>query len=196
MTSKYSFWLTILLVAVAAACNRTPKPLDPASAKAVKLQLDVLQDTVASRWSEMIASDDAKLSATRQVLRALAEQPGANRPQVLQLSQANDRLARRRYNQQSMRESARIDAYDAAQDSVLRAVYAVASPAAGQPDEFIRNLTEGIQQYDDAVLGYRVRYDQAAKHFNDYLQLHRAELAELGGKYAKLEPLPLFTIQL
>ncbi|MBG8551943.1 hypothetical protein [Hymenobacter guriensis] len=192
---KPSLWLACILL-FTAACNRTPKPLDPASAKAVKVQLDVLQDTVASCWTEMIASDDAKLSATSQVLRALAEQPGTDRVKVQQLTQANNRLKALRYDQQSMRESARIDAYDAAQDSLLRALYPVALPEAGQPNELVRNLTEGIQQTDNEVVGFRVRYDRAAKHFNDYLQLHQPELQELGGKYAKLQPLPLFTIQL
>ncbi|ALD20613.1 hypothetical protein [Hymenobacter sp. DG25A] len=184
-----------LLMAGLDACNRTPAPIDPASPAAAKAQLSVLQDTVEARWTEMITSDNAKHSATRQVIRELEGQPGSDRTLLKGLLKANNRLKGLRYDQQSMQESARIDAYDAAQDSVLRAVYAVAMPEAGQKSELVRNLTEGIQQYDAEVVAYRLRYDQAAKRFNDYLQVHQPELTQLGGKYTKLKPLPLFTIQ-
>ncbi|AIZ64225.1 hypothetical protein PK28_11985 [Hymenobacter sp. DG25B] len=184
-----------LLMAGLDACNRTPAPIDPASPAAAKAQISVLQDTVEARWTEMITSDNAKHSATRQIIRELQDQPGTDRTQLQQLLKANNRLKGLRYNQQTMQESARIDAYDAAQDSVLRAVYTVALPEAGQKSELVRNLTEGIQQSDAEVVAFRVRYDKAAQRFNDYLQLHQAELSELGGKYAKLKPLPLFTIQ-
>ena len=38
------------------------------------------------------------------------------------------------------------------------------------------------------------KYDDAAKRYNNYLTLHKDELQSLGGKYAELKPLPLFTI--
>ncbi|UYZ63674.1 hypothetical protein [Hymenobacter weizhouensis] len=177
------------------SCNRTPKPVDPASAQAVKVQLDILRDTVESRWSEMVASDDAKMRATRQLLRELTAQPGADRSQLAQLQYANDRLPRRRYTQTSMAESARIDAYDTAQDSLLRVVYALALPNGREPAAPVKLLTDQIQTADSEVVSFRVRYDQAATRFNNYLQLHTAELEQLGGKYSKLQPLPLFTLQ-
>ncbi|UOQ77798.1 hypothetical protein MUN84_03815 [Hymenobacter sp. 5516J-16] len=191
--------LTSLFLALATlttiSCNRTPKSIDPASAQAVKVQLDILQDSVDSRWSEMVASDDGKLRDTRQLLRELSAQPGIDRTQLAQLQYANDRLVRRRYDQQTMAESARIDAYDAAQDSLLRVVYAVALPADREPSAPVKTLTDQIQSADAELVSFRVRYDQAASRFNNYLQVHTAELEQLGGKYIKLKPLPLFTLQ-
>ena len=176
------------------SCNRTPKPLDPASAAAVKVQLNILRDTVEARWSEMLASDDAKMRDTRQLLRELTAQPGTTRAQLAQLQYANDRLPHRRYTQQTMAESARIDAYDAAQDSLLRAVYALV-PESPQPSPVVRALTDQIQAADAELVGFRVRYDQAAIHFNNYVQVHAKELNQLGGSYATLQPLPLFALQ-
>lgn len=187
--------LLLALACLVISCNRTPKPIDPASAQAVKVQLDILQDTVEARWSEMLASDDSKLRSTRQLLRELTSQPGADRTQLAQLQYANDRLTRRRYTQQTMAESARIDAYDAAQDSLLRVVYAVALPADREPAAPIRTLTDQIQTADAELVGFRIRYDQAASRFNNYLQVHAAELEQLGSKYQQLKPLPLFTLQ-
>jgi len=176
------------------ACNRTPKTIDPTSPTAARAQLDVLRDTVNGHWEGMIASDDAKIKTTSQLLKALEEQPGADRAQLTQLEQANNRLPRLRYSQQSMAASDRIDAYDAAQDSLLHVVYALALPATGAPTPAIETMAQTIQESDNQVIAYRLRYDEAAKHFNEYLQQHQEGLTSLGGKYAKLQPLPLFTI--
>ena len=93
-----------------------------------------------------------------------------------------------------MSSSALIDQYDTAQDSLLNALLPVAAPNGGAPTENVRNFVEGIQQLDAGVVGFRVQYDDAAKRYNNYLQLHEAELQSLGGKYAGLKPLPVFTI--
>ena len=189
----------VLLIALASldACktDRSPKSADLASPAAAKAQLDVLRDSVDARWTQMLASDDAKISATRQVLRELANQPGVDRAQLQQLTRANDRLKKLRHSQESMANSEQIDAYDAAQDSLLHVLYPLAQPSGGQPSELVRNLTEGIQASDSEVVGYRLRYDQAAKQFNNYLKVHQEQFTKLGGKYSKLQPLPLFELQ-
>ncbi|MFD2785224.1 hypothetical protein [Hymenobacter rubripertinctus] len=191
---RFTSLLLLVAALVFASCNRTPKPLDPASAEAVKVQLNILRDTVAANWSEMLESDDAKLRDTRRLLRELTTQPGTDRARVAQLQYANDKLPKRRYTQQTMAESARIDAYDAAQDSLLRVVYALALPENREPAPIIRELTERIQTADVDLIAYRVHYDQSVTRFNNYLVVHAQELQQLGGTYAKLQPLPLFTI--
>jgi hypothetical protein len=186
--------LLLLLLAGLDSCNRTPKPIDPTSPAAAKAQLDILRDSVNARWEQMMASDDAKVKSTSRVLQELLQQPGTDRAQLTQLAKANEQLLRRRYTQQSM-PSAAIDAYDTAQDSVLHLVYGVAQPAGTQPSVPIQQLTNDIQAADSEVVGYRLRYDRAAKQFNNYLKLHQVELTSLGGKYAKLQPLPLFELK-
>ena len=186
--------LAFLLIISLDSCNRTPKVIDPTSPAAARAQLDILRDSVNAQWQEMIASDDAKIKTTTQLLQALEQQPGTDRVQLQQLTHTNNRLRHLRYDQQTMAVSERIDAYDAAQDSVLHAVYALASPDAGAPTPTIESLAQTVREADDQVVTYRVRYDEAAKRFNDYLQKHQEGLTSLGGKYAKLQPLPLFAI--
>ena len=186
--------LAFLLLISLDSCNRTPKVIDPTSPAAARAQLNILRDSVNAQWQEMVASDDAKIKTTAQLLQALEQQPGTDRAQLQQLTQANSRLRHLRYDQQSMAVSERIDAYDAAQDSVLHAVYALALPDAGAPTPAIGSLAQTVHEADDQVIVYRVRYDEAAKRFNDYLQQHQQGLTSLGGQYAKLQPLPLFAI--
>ncbi len=186
----------LVVVACAASCKRdggTRAAYDPASATAVQSQLTVLRDSADIKWQAMLASDDQKISLTRLLLRELRQQPGANAAQLQALGAANDRLKARRYTQTAL-PSARIDAYDAAQDSLLHAVYPVAAPGGAAPTENARNFVEGLQQLDAGVASFRIQYDRAAKQYNAYLALHQADVAHFGGKYAVPQPLPLFEL--
>ena len=140
------------------------------------------------------AADDQKITLTRLLLKELQPLPGQDAAQLQAFSQANNRLAARRYDQRTMVTSARIDAYDAAQDSLLQRLIPIAAPNGAAPSENARNYVEGIQQLDARVVGDRVKYDRAAQSYNNYLRLHQAELQALGGQYAEMKRLPLFTI--
>jgi hypothetical protein len=186
----------MLVTGCAASCKRdgSKATMNPASTAAVKAQFDVLRDSVDLKWSNMIASDDQKIGVTRLLLRELEGKSGVDAAQLPAFMRANERLKARRYNQQTMASSELIDRYDAAQDSLLHALYPVAAPNGGAPTENARNFIEGIQQLDAGVAPFRVQYDRAVKNYNTYLQLHQQELQSLGGKYAELKPLPLFEL--
>ena len=189
----------LILTGCAASCKRDGSKavaVNPASAAAAKAQFDVLRDSVDQKWRSMTESDDQKIGVTRLLLLELSGKRGVDASQLPSLERANAHLKARRYDQQTMANSALIDQYDAAQDSLLHALYPVAAPNGAAPSENARNFVEGLQQLDAAVVGFRVGYDRAARHYNDYLQLHKAELQSLGGKYAAVKPLPLFTVQL
>lgn len=194
---KFAF-VFFLFAAAFSACKpdrAKTAAVSPASAAAVRAQLDDLRDSVDVSWRRMMDSDDRKVGTTRLLLRELAQQRRVDAAAVQGLARANDRLKALRYDQATMAESARIDQYDAAQDSLLKALYPVAAPGGQAPTEQARDFVEGIQQADAAVVGYRVNYDRAAKQYNNYLKLHQAETQALGGKYATLRPLPLFELQ-
>ena len=94
--------IAVLLVfaGCAASCKRDVAKtvaVNPASAAAVKVQLDVLRDSVAVKWRTMIASDDQKIGTVRLLLRELQAQPGANPAQLQALEHANARLLPLRY---------------------------------------------------------------------------------------------------
>jgi hypothetical protein len=194
---KTLLFALLLITACAASCKRDGSKnatLNPASTAAVKAQFDVLRDSVDLKWRNMTESDDQKLGVTRLLLRELQTLPGTNASELQALAKANARLKTIRYNQQTMSSSTLIDRYDAAQDSLLHALYPVAAPGGAAPTENARNFVEGIQQLDAAVAAFRVQYDRAAKQYNNYLKLHQEELQSLGSKYAGLQPLPLFEL--
>ncbi len=187
----------LVVVACAASCKRdggSRSTYDPASATAVQSQLTVLRDSADAKWQAMLASDDQKISLTRLLLRELRQQSGIKAAQLQALGAANDRLKTRRYTQMAL-PSAQIDAYDAAQDSLLHAVYPVAAPGGATATENARNFVEGLQQLDAGVAGFRIQYDRTAKQYNAYLALHQADVAHFGGKYAVPQPLPLFELR-
>ena len=195
--AKSAAVVLLILMGCAASCKpdgSKAAALNPASAAATKAQFEVLRDSVDLKWRSMTDSDDQKIGVTRLLLRELKGQRGIDAGQLQGLEQANARLKARRYTQQTMANSALIDQYDTAQDSLLHALYPVAAPNGAAPTENARNFVEGLQQLDGGVVGFRVQYDRAAHQYNDYLKLHQAELESLGGKYAELKPLPLFTI--
>lgn len=184
---KNTVWLALLLAAFT-ACNRTPKAIDPASAAAATAQLTVLRDSVDARWTQMMTSDDAKIVAQAQILNELERSPAANQQQLQQLNRANNRLKALRYQQTTM-QSTQIDRYDSAQDSLLLALRGLVA-APGVASSTVQNTLETIGEYDGQVVGYRVKYDRAAKQFNNYLQLHQTQLPT-----EAQTPLPLFELQ-
>lgn len=166
----------------------------PASPAAVRAQFDILRDSADVNWTRMVASDDKKNDDLRALLQDLSKYPGANQAQLEGLRVARARLPKLRYDRASMASSPLIDRYDAAQDSVLKIVLPLAAPGGNAPSERVRDYVEAIQLADANVVGYRAHYDAAAKAYNNYLQVHGAELTKMGGKYANLPPLPLFEI--
>jgi hypothetical protein len=196
---KAVLFASLLVLAVLPMCkpdatNRTNTAASPASPAAVRAQFDILRDSADANWTRMMASDDKKLTDLRELLQDLSKYPGANQPQLASLRTARARLQAQRYTRQSMASSPLIDRYDTAQDSVLKVVLPIAAPDGNAPSERVRDYVEAIQLADANVVGYRAHYDAAAKAYNNYLQVHREQLDKLGGKYAKLQPLPLFEL--
>jgi hypothetical protein len=197
---KAVLFASLLTLAVLPMCkpdasNRTATTTDgPASPAAVRAQFDILRDSADVQWTRMMASDDKKNADLRELLQDLSKYPNANQPQLEGLRTARARLAQQRYTRQSMASSPLIDRYDAAQDSVLKIVLPLAAPDGNAPSERVRDYVEAIQLADANVVSYRAHYDAAAKAYNNYLQVHHDDLDKLGGKYANLQPLPLFEL--
>jgi hypothetical protein len=197
---KSLLFASLLVLAVLPMCkpdastSTATATSSPASPAAVRAQFDILRDSADVNWQRMLASDDKKIADLRELLQDLSKYPGANQAQLEGLRAARARLPKQRYDRASMASSALIDRYDTAQDSVLKLVLPLAAPGGNAPSERVRDYVEAIQLADANVVGYRAHYDAAAKAYNNYLQVHGEELTKMGGKYAGLQPLPLFEI--
>ncbi|MGI4862719.1 MAG: hypothetical protein ACRYFZ_02265 [Janthinobacterium lividum] len=167
---------------------------NPASPAEVRAQFDILRDSADINWRRMMSSDDQKLADVRGLLQDLQKQPHLDAAQVRALHEQATRLKPQRYDRQSMVSSELIDHYDTAQDSVLKPLYKLAAPDGNAPTAAIRDYVEHIMKADADIVSYRAHYDAAAKAYNNYLQVHQAELAKMGNKYNSLRPLPLFEL--
>ena len=176
------------------ARTATEAARNPASLSEVRAQLDILRDSADGNWQRMMVSDDKKLTDIKGLLTDLTQVPGLNTAQVQQLRQQANELHTQRYTRETLANSALIDHYDAAQDSVLHHLYPLAAPAGNAPSAQIRDYVEAIQLADANVVVYRAHYDRAAKAFNAYIEVHHDELQKMGRRYADLVPLPIFEL--
>lgn len=189
LLNRFAF-LLIGLLALAAACSKTPeKHLNAKERQALEQEYAALRDTLNGRWQAMVASDDEKIFYTKRLLQELAL-ASDNPLQVQQLQVANDRLKVRRYTQQSL-VSDSIDAYDRAQEGVLQPLRGLAAQHGDSTrHKIILDLAQDIQHHDDEVVAYRVMYDKAARNYNNWLKAHAAEVPTA----ATAKPVPLFSL--
>lgn len=162
----------------------------------LKAEIDMLSDTLQTRWNEMIRSDEEKIADIQRLLQEISYTPAFDEKQVKTLAEASKRLSAKRYDRRSMADSDKIDAYDMAQDSVLKPLYALtlATPAIDNYPLAAKLVTD-IQERDNDVVIYRSRYDMVAKELNSYIRNYGEQLKRLGAPYDTLRELPLFEIK-
>lgn len=184
----------VALLLTAAACTPTAdkktEAVAPADAATLQHEYAALRDTVDARWTRMTAADDEKIFFQKRLLQEISYIPGADVATVTRLNLANEKLAARRYQQATM-VSDSIDAYDAAQENVLRPLRELASrhvETAKRP--VLKELLDAIQAHDDNVVRYRGTYDQAARAYNVWLQEHEGHLPAANNA----RPVPLFSL--
>lgn len=166
----------------------------PASPAAAKAQFDIFSDSVRVSWAQLNNLTEHKLTTTEQLLNEVKATGRADAGRLSTFSQRVAALRRLRPEQQSLTDNARLTEFDATQDSVYSPLARLAAPGGEAPTEKIRDLVEAMQQDDAEEVGLRIRYDRFAKLHNNYLQLHGETLRGLGGKYATVQPLPLFEL--
>ncbi|RNI25630.1 hypothetical protein EFB08_12270 [Rufibacter latericius] len=163
----------------------------PISNEQLKEQLTVLSDTLNGKWNVMMWSDSVKTQQMEEMLAAIP--PGAMEAQKrADLQQAIRRLRTLRYDRISVRDSDRIDAYDAAQDSVWNALRAFLPESGPTGVARVDSLNQSITAHQTETVFYRGRYDQTAKELNTLLRRYKKQVPKLGKPYDTLQPAPLF----
>ncbi|WP_181304139.1 hypothetical protein [Rufibacter sp. XAAS-G3-1] len=195
MKKSIFFGLSVALIMSLAGCSkdsgRSGPLARPISNEQLKQKLTVLSDTLTGKWNVMMRSDSMKTEQMEEMLAAIP--PGAIEAQKrADLQQAIRRLQTLRYDRNSVRDSDRIDAYDAAQDSVWNALRAFL-PADGPTGvALVDSLNQSISEHQTQTIFYRGRYDQTAKELNTLLRRYKKQVPKLGKPYDTLQPAPLF----
>ena len=189
-----------LAIALLVAACKGDKPKQPNNGAVIgeaelKLQYDSLYKTVMVAWDAMIADDDNKLFMMKRLLEEVSYTGNFNKSTYDSLTTQIEALYQTRYTMQTMADSDLIDRYDSLSANTSQAIKAFAqnNPEFGNyplMDELIIDISEA----DNMVLLYRIKYDNAASDYNNFLATHQAFLNTLNYKQAPTKK-ALFTLQ-
>jgi hypothetical protein len=191
--------LPLMGVLLLAACK--PKA-DNAATEQPVVRVDSLQrvltslnDSVDVTWREMLDSDAQKLRHIDTLLKRIEGTGQYDKALFNQATAIRASLAARRYQRPEDLTSAQIDAYDNATDSLITTVVTVyerlPNPNRCPDCEALRGR---IQDTDEAVLPYRLRYDRHAEAYNRFVNQNRASLQQGEPEADSLRSKPLFRL--
>jgi hypothetical protein len=154
-----------------------------------------LNDSVDVTWREMLDSDAQKLRHIDTLLKRIEGTGQYDKALFNQATAIRASLAARRYQRPDDLTSAQIDAYDNATDSLITTVVTVyerlSNPNRCTDCEALRGR---IQDTDEAVLPYRLRYDRHAEAYNRFVNQNRASLQRGEAETDSLRAKPLFRL--
>jgi hypothetical protein len=154
-----------------------------------------LNDSVDVTWREMLDSDAQKLRHIDTLLKRIEGTGRYDKALFKQATAIRASLAARRYERPEDLTSDQITAYDNATDSLITTVLTVyerlPNPNRCPDCEALRGR---IQETDDAVLPYRIRYDRHAEAYNQFLNQNRASLQQGEDTADSLRARPLFQL--
>jgi hypothetical protein len=157
--------------------------------------LAALNDSVDVTWREMLDSDAQKLRHLDTLLLRIRQTGQYDKDLFEEATRLRASLAAKRYQRPEELTSAQIDAYDAATDSLIGTVLTVYErlPNPGRCEN-CEALRSRIQETDEAVLPYRLRYDRHAEAYNRFVNQNQAALREDTQSPDSLRARPLFRL--
>jgi hypothetical protein len=157
--------------------------------------LTSLNDSLDVTWREMLASDAQKLRHIDTLMRRIEATGQYDKALLSQAATIRASLEARRYQRPEDLTSTQIDAYDNATDSLISTVLTVyerlPNPNRCADCEALRGR---IEETDQAVLPYRLRYDRHAEAYNRFVNQNRASLQQGEDAADSLRARPLFQL--
>jgi len=123
----------------------------------------------------MVSSDDQKIKDIQRLIQEISYIPSHNEKLVEKLSIQTKELATLRYTQEDL-NSDKINAYDAATDSLIKAIFDLKRNTKGvEQYTLTEELEQSIRAADGSVVNYRVLYDVWVKKFNASLEAAKTD---------------------
>ena len=158
------------------------------------MQYRQLNDSVDVAWAKMIDDDNQKHQYMKRLLLEVSYTNNYNKQRFDSLNLLVDRLDSARYDQQSLEESGSIDNYDSLTFAVTNVVTAFAQSNPRYNDfPLMGELIHDINQKNDMILIYRIRYDGFVKERNDFIKKYSKKLRD-EVRDLNFEPLPMFQL--
>lgn len=169
--------LAFLCAAAYSACQRASEEKKagdrPQSIDSLNRSFQSLNDSLAVRWEAMIAEDDQKLADMRRLLQEISYFPVYNKARLETLQTQLQHLYDIRYEPESM-TSEQIDQYDSATAALKNEIIQFANE---HPDvekyPLVGQLIDSIEASDQRVIFHRVKYDNYARDYNEFLETNR-----------------------
>ena len=189
-------YLMVAMIFFAASCEKKNKAVvSEKKVDRVKRELDLLTDSLNASWNTMIKSDDEKIADVKRLLEEISYTKKYDVLALDSLKTLHEKLITKRYTQESVVESEKIDAYDLATDSLLKRTFKLVNNTPNiENHPLAKSLAEDIIEEDNRVVVYRARYDRWAKEFNTYIEKYKKQREKLGPPYNGYEKKGLFTI--
>lgn len=136
---------------------------------ALLLQYVALNDSADHTWQIMIADDDEKHMLMKRLLQEVSFTNNYDKGRFKELNDLVDQLKAMRYDQQSMSNSAAIDAYDSATFDVSDQIILFARNHPRYQDfPLMAELIDEINVKNNYVLMHRIHYDSWVKELNTF----------------------------
>ena len=184
--------LLLSVVLFAFSCERTnngtSKDEKETKADVVKKEMDIIQDSVNTAWTKMIADDDQKFKDIKRLLDEISYTDKYNVVMHDSLVKKIDYVKSKRFDETIDLNA--MDAYDAITDQFILEVlkFKEKTPGIEQhplADELVNDINHANSP--EHVVQLRKNYDNWAKRYNAYLKNNRKQLEKLGEPYASLK---------
>jgi hypothetical protein len=196
MNKLFICLLTAPLVFFCLSCEKKDvKNPESTSVKAeqIRMELGQLNDSINKVWSIMMQSDDQKIADVKRLLQEISYTDKPNTGELATVQKLQEQLAGKRYDQQTMSDSKKIDAFDMATDSLIKRTMLLSASTTGlEAHPLAKELVNDIMEADNNVVRYRTLYDTWTKIYNNSIEKNEKQLPELGEPYASFRKRPLF----
>jgi hypothetical protein len=187
--AKGYLYLFIFLFILSFGCNK-------ALVKSKK-EIDLITDSLNTTWDAMVISDDQKIEDIKSLLEEISQKKGSDNNELKELQKLVKVIRSKRFNEHTMEDQGKIDAYDMATDSLITQTFALLkNTPATDTIPAIENLKDRIMGADNNVIIYRIHYDNWARQFNEYLEQHQGKLRKMKKPYSGYAKRPLFELKI
>jgi hypothetical protein len=200
MSKKIAIALPFLLFLLHACKEEKKKeekaPIVQVPQDQLLVQLKTLEDSMNVAWTSMIQEDDLKLSYTKRLLEEVSYTKKYDVIGQAKLMEQYKALKGKRFGGQEVTDSESIDRYDAATDSLLKAVNALVSSTPNVENyPLCGELVQEITAMDNNVVLKRIAYDKWALQYNQLLEEQKESLSKLGPPSSEKKKKRLFQLE-
>lgn len=186
----------ILLAAAYTACKRASdeKRADETAPDSVTVVFNSLSDSVTLAWKDISETEDTKLSDMKRLLQEISYTPSFDQARHDSLYNNLQQVYAMRFEAETM-TSQQIDRYDSAVSKLQREIldFARNNPSFEQYP-LMERLSDSISSADQRTLFLRVRYDNFASQYNDFLKGNKGPIIQPADTAQPLRERPLFQL--